>query len=216
VERNEHLEMQTAPEREVVGRLAEQLLLWTVPDLQRRAASLDAYERLGSALVLRRTFLEKRTVPDLARKRLDLEQPTFTYTPMSRGADRMGRWRSVLGFADGRFAEPSVTATTKQFLQATAAWFNDEPISVRQVIRVFAHVAGGAHLGTPEDDFERVTQRAMAATPVVGQLWSRSLAAIAEVTARGLQPIAASLVRSPPPPWSGLYVGDKPPWPCGC
>lgn len=176
-------------DRAIKHALAEQLLRWTIPDLEARAASQDRYQALGAAALLRRTLTDKCPVVHLARERLALPMPVFEFTPFPAPTKTDNRMKVVLAFAGTTFAEPTTTGTLDQFLATPAAYFQGEQVSVKRLINYFAHIHGAVHLGDPEDEFERLVQRIAASVESTTSVWIRALAAVAVITARALVPL---------------------------
>lgn len=178
--------------------IAERLLLGTLPDLRARTEhGASTYELLGAAAILRRTVVERHRLIDVARARLRLPRPMFSYSPFHPPAatSTPGAVR-VLGFARS-FEVQDVTTGIDPFLTAPAASFRSTPVSVRRVIRYFANVHGGVHLGHPKDEFERTLQWATASIPIAEQMWMQTIRSIAVVTVAALEPIAEAIAADP-------------------
>jgi hypothetical protein len=200
-------------QQRLTERFAEQVVLWTIADLERRLASEDVYERLGISAVLRRALVDpKRAAVPLALKRLDLPAPVFEFTPLAH--DKEGStegWKRILGFAGPRLAEPTSKATLRQFLQAPAAAHRGKAVSVENVIKYFANVFGGVHIGVPHNEFESFVQQLSLASPKILDIWCGNLCAMATVTLRALMPMRDPLTTySQLPDWARLNVADGP------
>lgn len=182
--------------------IAERLLLGTLDDLESIDDNATTYRLLGVAAVLRRTLVDATPLVNAARRRLRLPAPSFSYSPhhpefVPPFDEESGRWTHVLGFARHHLAQPVDTGPLSRFLAAPAARFQGEDVSVRRVIRYFANVQGGVHVGRPSDEFERMVQQVVASVPEASQGWSETISAIARVTAGALQPLAEAIRARP-------------------
>ncbi|BFM23508.1 hypothetical protein CHE218_05500 [Microbacterium sp. che218] len=183
--------------------IAERLLLWTVPDLEHRSRSgASHYETLGLAGILRRTIADKNSVVHAARQRLGLPLPTFSFTPFEPPPSFRPRPDGrglvpALAFTEPSFSDPSTHGTMAEFLAAPAAVHFGSLVSVKRVIKYFAHVEGAVHLGGPEDSFERLVQQVVASVDILGAQWAGTLSSIAQVTVRGLIPMADAIRADP-------------------
>lgn len=181
-------------------RLAEWLLVESVHDLEHRSRpDATPYERLGIAGVLRRLLLDRHPVLQRARARLSIPAPEFTFTPMPRPVERHDTLRIAMSFGEIAPTGEATTGDLESFLQAPAAYSFGEFVSVKDVIRTFAHAYGGVHLGAPENRFERIVQRASSGLPLAKHGATSALAGLATVTLTGIRPIAAQIIANPLP-----------------
>lgn len=183
-------------------RLAEWILVESVPDLQRRTQpSATAYEQLGVAAILRRLLLDKHPVLHRARSRLGLPEPVFEFVPHREPEIERAPTGLQMQFQIGSLDRASPTHSTglEGFLAARAGTLFGAPVTVRDVIRHFAHAHGGVHLGAPESSFERVVQRIASVAPG-HSIWTLGLASIGRVAARAMTPLATELRENPYPP----------------
>ena len=186
---------------ESARRLAEWLLVESVDDLRMRSREgASRYERLGISAVLRRTLTDKRPVLPLARARLKLAPPMFSFTPWT-GPDpepTQGGLIKVFDWAHG-FSIPTEMTDLDGLLKADVGHFFRKRVTVLDLIRYFAHVYGGVHLGKPTNDFEAVTQRFAASHELLAAGWEHALADIARVVIDGLTPLTDAIRADPFP-----------------
>lgn len=189
---------------EATRRTAEWLLVNTIPDIERRLApGMSRYEVLGLAPILRRTLLDRPPVFHVARKRLKIAAPSFRFTPYEPQPviqhDASGERRQlVLALADGGFALPGVAADIEGFVGAPVGQHLTEPLTVKTIIRYFAHVHGGVHVGPPEDDAHELMQTIGSPAGHLQEVWMRPLRAIAAVTVETLRPVSDALMEADP------------------
>ena len=183
--------------------LVEWLFVETVADLRNRShdpASRSRYELLGNALLLRK-LLTDRGEPLLATvKRARQEVKTqFRIRPwqVPVGADESLEYLVRLSGPElvGDAETPALTAD--QFLAARVGVLDGRGLSVKQVIRYYAHVEGGVHFGDPNED----GQEAMSSmAPVllgntIGQI--EILGHLGQVVVDALTPLCDSILTSP-------------------
>lgn len=126
----------------------------TVDDLRARLESDDEYVLLGLAGVLRRCFMDEKPLAEMERRRLQLPALEFTYRPAPVRPSSSPLATQVRFPTLGRFREPVEVGSTVQFLRAAVASAQGDAISVGHLIRHFAHVEGGVHVGHPSDASE--------------------------------------------------------------
>lgn len=188
-------------DEESAQRIAEWLLIESVEDLRDRTrADASRYDVLGISAVLRRTLSDRRPVLALSRARLKARAPQFSFTAWSGQVAEPppGGLMRVFDSADN-FDTPTVTTDLDGFLSAEAGRFFRDPVTVRTLIRCFAHAYGGVHLGTPENEFERMAQRLVASHELLTRGWETTLKQIAVVAADALTPLAELLRANPAP-----------------
>ncbi|MDR6141393.1 hypothetical protein QE375_000947 [Microbacterium foliorum] len=183
-------------------RIAEWLLVETVGDLEHRCRDgATAYDRLGISAVLRRLLTDRHKILHPAIARLALPKPVFHFTPYKKPYEHPeAKLRIAIAFGNPSEEPRTHSGNLEAFLASVAAYSFGEPVSVKDVIRQFAHTYGGVHLGKPGSPFERSVQRAGAVMPYAVAGWSKSLVGIATVTLDAIKPIANDLKASPYPP----------------
>lgn len=186
------------PEKEAQMRVAEWLVVHSIEDLDRRSApSTSHYDVVGISHTLRRLFLDEHAAVGWSRRRLKLPEPRFEYTPRPVATPRSldgGRTISpVLGFADASFTSPSQRSGVDAFLAAPIGQAYDHPISVRDLIDVYANVLGGVHTGKSLATVHDLVRSATISLDPYAERWARTLQHVAVVAARGLRPTADAL-----------------------
>ncbi|WP_394254686.1 hypothetical protein [Pseudoclavibacter helvolus] len=133
------------------------LFVKTVADIESRLghdAEASRYRILGLAPLLRKLIADKYSLihaPRRAHAGIPLEFrcsptpfPSPGTSPFPEGV------RNLLSAPTADFAQESEHLDLDQFLAATVVWALEEPVTVRDVIRYYAHVEGGVHIGKPE------------------------------------------------------------------
>ncbi|QNA93277.1 MULTISPECIES: hypothetical protein [unclassified Microbacterium] len=117
----------------------------------------------------------------------------------------------MLGFAHvSSFAVPTVEGSLKEFLRAPAATYDDGPVSVLEVIKFFAQVQGGVHLGVPKLPFEVLAHSVIGHMGNdVGRMWMRALIAIATVTVDAARPLVDAMVADRPELADGAWSESR-------
>lgn len=183
--------------------LAEWLFVETVTDLRERSrdpASRSRYELLGIAPLLRKLLTDRGDPLLVTVKRVRREiTPGFRIRPWQApsNANESLNYLIRLGGPDlvGDAATEALTAD--QFLAARTGMVEGEDLSVKQVIRYYAHVEGGVHFGDPDEDGQKA-MRSMA--PVLlgntsGQI--EILGYLGQVVVDALMPLCVSILNSP-------------------
>lgn len=183
--------------------LAEWLFVETVSDVRRRSedpGSRSRYELLGIAPLLRKLLLDGSALVDsvrTARREVPIE---FRINPWSlpdeRGDDlpyaiRLGGSK-LIGSPDGL-----ALSSVEDFTRARVGLVDAADLTVRQVVRYYAHVEGGVHFGIPKEDGQQ-TINEMA--PVLlgnttGQI--EILGHLGQVVVEALTPLCDSILTSP-------------------
>lgn len=183
--------------------LAEWLFVETIADLRDRSqnpAPRSRYELLGIAPLLRK-LLTDRGEPLLVtvkRARHGIT-PQFRIRPwqVPDGVDESLNYLIRLSGPElvGDPETPALTAD--QFLAARVGVIKGKDLSVKQVVRYYAHVEGGVHFGDPDED----GQEAMSSmVPVLlgnttGQI--DILGHLGQVVVDALTPLYDSILTSP-------------------
>lgn len=178
--------------------LAEWLLVHTLDDMEARTQpGQSRYGILGLAPLLRRALLDESPIVHLARSRLKLHAPRFECTPFVQSPPEPpvegGRWLTVLRLSGESFSEPTIKFGVEKFLAAPIGQLRRDDVTVLQLIRYFAHVHGGVHIGKPESALESLMQSIASASDEVAESWMEALRSIAVVTIRALRPLQARI-----------------------
>ncbi len=175
------------------------LFLATLDDLDASAiAGRSSYDLLHVAALLRKLLLDGTNLLDATNRsrrlkvrfRANQRQPPDDPPPTS--------W-SIQDGLDPDTAAPlrrnSVADLSRdQFLGVTIIVHQDVRLTVADVIRYVANVAGGVHLGTPTEPKEMALASLSASIQVGGYSPElRSLIPVARVVSKGLQPLRASI-----------------------
>lgn len=183
--------------------LAEWLFVETIADLRDRSqnpALRSRYELLGIAPLLRK-LLTDRGEPLLVtvKRARQVITPQFRIRPwqVPDGVDESFNYLIRLGGPElvGDAETPALTAD--QFLAARVGMIEGKDLSVKQVLRYYAHVEGGVHFGDPDED----GQEAMSSmVPVLlgnttGQI--DILGHLGQVVVDALTPLYDSILTSP-------------------
>lgn len=184
---------------------ADQLFVQTLKDLAARSApGATEYDLLQTAALLRRLLLDgsaslvhqvNRTRRQEVRYRANRRAPPSDPAPTF--------WAIQDGF-DPDTAVPGLShpeaLDLDQLLNAPLMLMGGQILSVREVIRYVANVAGGVHLGLPRTPKEQALASVGATIRLGGQSPEvRSLLAVARVVSKGLAPLVMLVEASPPP-----------------
>lgn len=120
----------------------------TLADLKERGTAEDEYKRLGLAGVLRRTLLDQHAVALVARDRKTRLE--FKFRPAQVVAVPEGAVFGLWLPDPGQFRVPEVSGGLKQFRDAPIASASGHAITVGDLVKYFAHVEGGVHIGHPD------------------------------------------------------------------
>lgn len=173
-------------------RRASWLIGRTVDDLRDRAESEDEYTLLGIAGIVRRALFEKHALADLERSRQRLPDLEFRYRSAPIRPSSIPIGTQIRLPVLGRFREPAELGALSQFRKAPVATSDAQAISVESLVKHFAHVEGGVHVGYPGDD----TEDALGA--IFGfrsEGWRHGLGLLGDigfVVAEGLAPLVAA------------------------
>jgi hypothetical protein len=185
--------------------LAEWLFVETVVDVRRRShhpAARNRYELLGIAPLLRKLLIDSRPLLNTVQAaRLDVVTD-FRIKPWSAPDDSQSSaefsYHLQLGGPElvGGPEEPRARKL-KHFLSATVGFIEGKPLTVREVVRYYAHVEGGVHFGVPASDEERVLN--MMAPLLLGRSTGQIqiLAHLGTIVVNALTPLCESILASP-------------------
>jgi hypothetical protein len=183
--------------------LAEWLFVQTVADLRDRShdpASRRRYELLGIAPLLRK-LLTDRGDPLLVTVRRARHEiaPGFRIRPWQAPGSADESLSYLIRLSGHELVGDAATdaLTTDQFLAARIGMVEGQDLSVKQVIRYYAHVEGGVHFGDPNED----GQEAMSsmAPILLGQTTGQIeiLGYLGQVVVDALTPLCDSILTSP-------------------
>lgn len=152
-----------------------------------RTSPEHAYQRLGIAPLLRKLLLDGEPLIQRIRRVHPDVPVVFTVGHVRR--DRV----TVTGDSVIGMIEPPqpVELGLKQFLGHPFMQVTGSTITVGDVIRHFAHVDGGVHLGKPQNDSERVLSR-VAPMLFIGGGWTIALSELGRVTLAACAPLRAA------------------------
>ncbi|GAA2370743.1 hypothetical protein Cme02nite_45150 [Catellatospora methionotrophica] len=178
-----------------------QLFVHTLRDLDRRTALSDEYEVLMGAALLRKLLLDQTRVMDRVNRQFKLKL-RFRYVGSGPMEELILSRKPVFWAIDdaldpeqGAPFGPVVDATLDQFLARPLMLFQNEMITVRDVIDQLANVEGAVHRSTAREGREKMLQAA-------GQFYSRNglsgvvsqVRLIGRITVRGLKPLHDAVI----------------------
>lgn len=183
--------------------LAEWLFVETVADLRDRShdpASRSRYELLGIAPLLRKLLTDRGDPLLVTVKRARHETaPGFRIRPWQVPGSADESLNYLIRLSGPELVGDAATGalTADQFLAARVGMVEGQDLSVKQVIRYYAHVEGGVHFSDPDED----GQEAMSSmAPVLlghttGQI--EILGYLGQVVVDALTPLCDSILTSP-------------------
>lgn len=172
--------------------LADWLFLETLDDLRRRIPEPRGikarYQLLGIAPLLRKLLLDgdKTLLHKVRRASKDRPLPMFRADSLHVPSGPEGRVLWVFGLTTSPESEIA-PLSLDQFLKLRAGHILGEDVSVDEVIRHYANVEGGVHLGRSKTRASDLMQLAMINPPVELPLHIEVLASIAFVVVQGLR-----------------------------
>ena len=187
--------------------LADWLFLNVVDDIKDRVASGDdasRYTLLGLAPLLRKMLTDARPLVSIVRRTHRSAPLEFAAAGFDRPSelDTPSQSGMVLAFAFGglRKSPDGAAVSLKRFIARPVAWTPAGPVSVRDVIRYYAHVEGGVHLGTPEQDgeYEKTMSFAAPSTLALNLGIINMLLGIARATVTAVEPLVAAILAARP------------------
>ncbi|MGO2750292.1 MAG: hypothetical protein ACTIA6_09605 [Pseudoclavibacter sp.] len=184
-------------DREDYGRLRYDrwLFLMTVSDIRERInkSGPSRYELLGLSPLLRKLLSDgPDTLLPTVRAQFRRTRIRFECKPVEPQLDHVdehgAQMTAILRPARAEFAERSESFNLDEFLKVPAAFYREQPVSVLEVIKYFAHVEGGVHRsrGEREEPYEKFLSSYPHQMPFTSRLHLEGLAAIARVTERAL------------------------------
>ena len=185
--------------------VAEWLFVQTVDDLRRRCQvprDHSRYELLGIAPLLRKLLLDAppllQTV-QMARPAVAVEFRIRPWRPEGRGLEREGLRRHLGLGGHELVGGPNDPATTslEEFIHTIVGIADGSDLTVRSIIRYYAHVEGGVHFGSPREPGEP-TLGSMAPL-LLGQSTGQVqiLAHLGQIVVNALDPIRGSILERP-------------------
>lgn len=139
--------------------MTEWLLLETMADIERRVQSVDRYTVLGLAPLLRKLLVDGEPLLQAVRRNRRKPAVAFPLRPFVLPGEERDRdgWNLVLAYGNDELVGDADTGalSLKQFLAAPVAAWRGMPLSVLDVIKHYAHVEGGVHLGAPDGEFNQ-------------------------------------------------------------
>lgn len=183
--------------------LAEWLFVETVFDMRRRSedpGSRNRYALLGIAPLLRKLLLDGSALVDTVRTARPEVPIEFRITPWSAPDERGDGPPYVTRLGDSQLiGSPNglTLSSVEDFARTRVGQVDAADLTVRQVVRYYAHVEGGVHLGIPKEDGQQ-TMNEMA--PVLlgnttGQI--EILGFIGQIVVKALTPLCDSILSSP-------------------
>lgn len=183
--------------------LAEWLFVETVSDVRRRSedpGSRSRYELLGIAPLLRKLFLDGSALVDTvrtARREVPIE---FRINPWSGPDGRGDGLPYAIRLGDSKLvgSPPGLELSSVEDFTCTRVGLVDGAnLTVRQVVRYYAHVEGGVHFGIPKEDGQQTINQM---APVLlgnttGQI--EILGHLGQVVVEALTPLCDSILESP-------------------
>ena len=171
------------------------LLLRTLQDIETRSKSLDPYTILGISALIRKLFLEKHSLVDSVNQHyrekfkfkvgagLAPDPKTFPPGSFWSQQDSFDPDTSPPGI-------PTLDLSRKEFFQHVLIVTSGHAHTLKEIIRYVAHVAGGVHVGTPEDVKERALHSVDQLFIVGGHSMAiRQLLAVSRVILKALEPL---------------------------
>ncbi|WP_311212275.1 MULTISPECIES: hypothetical protein [unclassified Arthrobacter] len=183
--------------------LAEWLFVETVSDLRRRSKDpgrRSRYELLGIAPLLRKLLLDGSSLVDTVRAaRLDVPIH-FRIKPWSAPDEPGYDLPYAIRLADSTLvssADCMALSTVEDFASTRVGMVDGLDLTVRRVVRYYAHVEGGVHFGIPKEDGQQ-TMSSMAPLLLgntTGQI--EILGHLGQVVVEALTPLCDSILTSP-------------------
>lgn len=181
--------------------LAEWLFVETIDDLNRRIKEPDIqnrYQLLGIAPLLRKLLLDKPPLINTIRAvRPDISTKFHISQWSDPGDDSLPFYLRLAGPEPVAHSDEPYLPKLKQFIGAKVGQARDLPLTVRDVVRYYAHVEGGVHFGKPTSDAEGILSEF---APILlghstGQI--QILAHIGSIVVNALTPLYESILSLP-------------------
>jgi len=185
--------------------IAEWLFVETVDDLRRRCgepASRSRYELLGIAPLLRKLLLDGspllQTV-QIARPEVAIEFRIRPWKSEGRGIEEEGLQRYLGLGGEELFGGPEDAAitTVEEFKDVIVGVAGGSDLTVRSVVRYYAHVEGGVHFGVPREPGEPMlgSMAPLLLGHSTGQI--QILAHLGHIVVAALEPMCRSILERP-------------------
>ncbi|MHA7156216.1 hypothetical protein [Arthrobacter sp. TMN-50] len=180
--------------------LAEWLFVETVSDVRRRSedpGSRSRYELLGIAPLLRKLLLDGSALVDTVRAARQEVPIEFRINPWSAPDKRADDLPYAIRLGDSRLAggpDGLALSSVEDFTCTRVGLVDAADLTVRQVVRYYAHVEGGVHFGIPKEDGQQ-TMNEMAPVLLgntVGQI--EILGHLGQVVVEALTPLCDSIL----------------------
>lgn len=185
--------------------LAEWLFVETVEDIRRRSKNpnlTSRYKLLGIAPLLRKLLLDSRCLVDVVRTvrpGVSTEYRIRPWRPLNDGFGEQNLPYVIRLGADELAGDPDdpPLPDLPQFLKATVGETNGNALTIRDVVRYYAHVEGGVHFGVPKHGPEHTlsTMAPILLGHSTGQI--EILAHIGAIVVDALTPLCNSILASP-------------------
>jgi hypothetical protein len=183
--------------------LAEWLFVETVSDVRRRSedpSSRSRYELLGIAPLLRKLLLDGSALVDTVRTARPEVPIEFRINPWSAPDERGDDLPYAIRLGDSKLTgspDGLVLTSVEDFTRTKVGRVDAADLTVRQVVRYYAHVEGGVHFGIPKEDGQHTMNEV---APVLlgnttGQI--EILGHLGQVVVQALTPLCDSILTSP-------------------
>lgn len=188
----------------------DRLFIYTLSDLEQRAAAADEYAVLMSAALLRKLLLDKGRLMDLVNRshRLDLRFRISGVSPLEQLIHDSNPmfWTIEDGLdADSPLAYAPFNASLDQFLARRVMRFGGSWITVRDVIDQLANIEGAVHSGKAKGERQRALQAAAKFYNRAGLPGAVSqVRLIGRITVRGLSPLRDAVVTAGTATWASV------------
>lgn len=184
--------------RYALGRRASWLLEATVHDLRTRADTEDEYTKLGIAGILRRVLIDQHSIAALAVRVRHAAPLTFRFRAAPLVPSSMPFGTDIRFPSPGAFRVHDQEGTIDELRRAAVASANGVAITVDMLIRHFANVEGGVHLGHPKGEIETALGAVFGFRTDGWRHGLELLSDVAIVVADGLTPLLPQRREDPP------------------
>lgn len=179
----------------------DKLFLDTLADLERRIASQDEYEILGSSALIRKLLLDEHPLVDQVNRQYRIKLLFDVTAPRKLPAGLPEpMFSSVQDGIDPDTAPPflrRITVSRDQLLAYVLLTINGQPYTLKDIVLFEAHVMGAVHAGSPKEEKEKVLVEISDKFRFGGHRASlRQLQAVGRVASRGLKPLRDAVENS--------------------
>ena len=184
--------------------LAEWLFVETIDDLRRRSTNPETrirYELLGIAPLLRKLLTDGRALLNTVkatRPEVPIEFHIRSWNELEDKLAATGVPRHFGIGGEGIIGEQNTPSSDlEQFLRTVIGVAEDNELTVRSVIRYYAHVEGGVHFGKPAEPGES-TLSGMAPLLLghsTGQI--QILGSLGQIAVDAMEPLRQSILSEP-------------------